>query len=258
MSAGREEFYVGWAARAGAATGRRLRAIALGIAIVAIGFGALSGAGIDDPTERLLGASRAVRAPAHAVADAPALGLALDGPAAMLFVPEAPGRPAHTLMVAGDGKSGPGPEWAALRGQWVAPRGVVVRRGSIDMLILSEPIRRADTPAGVAAAPPRAVDIGVWRIVGEICDGKCVAGAMRPGSGIAHRACAILCLDGDIPAVFVPTGTVAGHAHLVLADETGGPPLPAFRPWVGRRVELEGRVERVGDIAIFRAALPHP
>lgn len=256
MSQDHEEFFVGWAARAGTATGRRLRIMALGIALGAVGVGALSGAGIDDPTERLLAASRAVPAPALAVSDAPEFGLALDGPAAMLFVPETPGRPAHTLLVAGEGKSGPGLEWAALRGQWVAPRGVVVRRGSIDMLILSEPMRRAAPPPGITPGPPGAVDLGVWRIVGEICDGKCVAGAMRPGSGIAHRACAILCLDGDIPAVFVPTGTVAGHAHLVLADERGGSPMPAFRPWVGQRVELEGRVERVGDVAIFRASPP--
>jgi hypothetical protein len=122
------------------------------------------------------------------------------------------------------------------------------------MLVLeAPPVPLADAPALPVPAP---VPLGRWRIQGEICDGKCAAGGMRPGTGIGHRACATLCLDGELPAVFVPTRPVAGRAFLLLGDATGGPALPAFRDLIGQRVTLEGEVERLGDMVVFRAARP--
>jgi hypothetical protein len=79
---------------------------------------------------------------------------------------------------------------------------------------------------------------------------------MRPGIGRAHRACAVVCLDGEIPAVFVATHPVAGHAFLLLADRAGRAPMPAVRDMVGRRVTLEGVVERRGDLLVFSAERP--
>lgn len=76
---------------------------------------------------------------------------------------------------------------------------------------------------------------------------------MRPGIGLAPRACAVVCLDGEIPAVSVATHPVAGHAVLLLADRAGRAPMPAVRAMVGRRVTLEGVVERRGDLLVFRA-----
>jgi hypothetical protein len=79
---------------------------------------------------------------------------------------------------------------------------------------------------------------------------------MRPGTGLAHRACATLCLDSEIPAVFVPTAPVAGHAVLLLADRAGRAGIPALRDAIGRRVTLEGEVERLGSLLVFRAEAP--
>jgi hypothetical protein len=59
-----------------------------------------------------------------------------------------------------------------------------------------------------------------------------------------------------MPAVFVPTRPVAGHGFLVLGDAAGGPALPGFRDLIGQRVTLEGEVERVGNLLVFRAARP--
>ncbi len=158
----------------------------------------------------------------------------------------------RTLLLARDGKLGAHPEARALHGRLVRAEGYVLRRGAIEMLVLAEP----PVPIEGTATLPRAEPLGHWRIQGEICDGKCAAGGMRPGTGIGHRACATLCLDGELPAVFVPTRPVAGHTVMVLGDAEGRPALPAMRDLVGLRVTLEGEVERIGSIAIFRATRP--
>jgi hypothetical protein len=54
----------------------------------------------------------------------------------------------------------------------------------------------------------------------------------------------------------VPTQPVTGHAFLLLADRDGAAPLPRLRDLVGRRVTLEGAVERRGALLVFRAEAP--
>jgi hypothetical protein len=138
---------------------------------------------------------------------------------------------------------------AGLVGQRVAAEGYVLARGDIAMLVLgAELVVRP----GPAPAPP-VERLGRWRITGEICDGKCAAGAMRPGTGLGHRACATLCLDGELPAVFVATAPVGGSVFLLLGGADGGPMPAALRPRIGQRITLEGAVEWRGGILVFLA-----
>ena len=90
-------------------------------------------------------------------------------------------------------------------------------------------------------------------MVGEICDGKCETGAMRPGNGLAHRACAILCLAGGVPPVFVTAGPVEGSGFLLLAGADGGPIPASLRALTALRVVIDGTLERRGDLLVFRA-----
>jgi hypothetical protein len=101
--------------------------------------------------------------------------------------------------------------------------------------------------------PAAAVPLGRWAMVGEICDGKCAAGVMRPGTGIAHRACARLCLAGDIPPVFVTVQPAEGSSFFLLAGPDGGPMPAGLQRLVGLRVRLEGALERRGDLLVFSA-----
>jgi hypothetical protein len=75
---------------------------------------------------------------------------------------------------------------------------------------------------------------------------------MRPGTGLAHKACANLCLAGGIPPVFVSSQAVEGSEFLLLAGPDGGP-LPG---WLYDRtavlLSIEGDIERRGDLLIFR------
>ena len=75
---------------------------------------------------------------------------------------------------------------------------------------------------------------------------------MRPGRGLAHKACANLCLIGDVPPVFVTTQPVEGAEFLLITGPDGTRLPAAAYDFVGQPVSVEGEVERFGDLAVFR------
>lgn len=156
----------------------------------------------------------------------------------------------HTMMLTGQGKVGVQAAAAKLAGRLVEVKGFVTQRGALDMLVV-DTLEAADGAAsqGNAALPP-VEDLGRWRMTGEICDGKCAAGAMRPGRGIAHKACANLCIDGGAPPVFVANGSVAGKSFFLMADEAGRPLAGRLGDVTAGPVEIEARVQARGDLLI--------
>lgn len=175
-------------------------------------------------------------------------------PYPILRIPAAEGVPARAVMLAGQSKVGVQDPAAALAGRLVDASGVMVRRGDLDMLLVGGPIglKAAETGSAGAAAPEAPVPLGRWRITGEICDGKCAAGAMRPGTGLAHKACANLCITGGVPPVFVSTAPVEGAGFLLLAGRDGGPLPASVLDRTGERVAVEGSVERRDDLLVLR------
>lgn len=158
----------------------------------------------------------------------------------------------ETLMVSGGGKFGVAERAEAIGGAGAEITGVVLNRGSIRMLQV--PNRNRDIqPVENSAQIPVPVDLGRWRLAGEICDGKCVAGAMRPGRGIAHKACAELCILGGVPPVFVVTQPVEGHEFMMIGTQEGGPLTDVLLDKVGVYISLEGHVEKRGGLAVFLA-----
>jgi len=153
----------------------------------------------------------------------------------------------HTLLLSAFGKAQVS---TALAGQAVQAAGVLLRRGDLDMLVVNDPAQ-LHAVAQQLPALPAPVPLGRWAMVGEICDGKCASGAMRPGAGIAHRACARLCLAGDIPPVFVTVQPAAGRSFFLLAGADGGKLPEAVLRLVGLRVRLAGTLERRGDLMVF-------
>jgi hypothetical protein len=166
----------------------------------------------------------------------------------------------HTLLLAGQGKRGVQATAAALAGQVVDVGGVLLKRGTIDMLQVG---RRVPLQASVDGLSEDALetidlsvaDLGTWRLTGEICDGKCYVGAMRPGTGIAHKACANLCLNGGVPAVFVSTAPVEGTEFFLLSDQDGNPIDKELQRFVAARVQVDGQIERRGDLMVFKVDL---
>jgi hypothetical protein len=166
----------------------------------------------------------------------------------------------HAVMLAGVGKVGVQAPAAALDGAAAQAAGFLIKRGDLDMLQLDGPEGLVAAAASAGAVPtvtpPPATPLGRYRLVGELCDGKCYAGAMRPGTGLAHKACANLCLAGGLPLVFVSTGPVEGQSFFLVGDAAGGEPAAEdYRDLVARLVEIEADVERVDDLLVLKTDL---
>ena len=155
-------------------------------------------------------------------------------------------------MLNGQGKRGVASEAAKLDGQVIEVSGILLKRGELDALQVGK-MEAVKAPDGDPQTAPAAKDLGRWRIAGEICDGKCVAGAMRPGTELAHKACANFCLLGGVPPVFVATDKVAGQDFMLLGNQDGGPLRnDQYFDFVAQPVEIEGQVEQRGDLLIFK------
>lgn len=156
-----------------------------------------------------------------------------------------------TLMLAGTGKSGVDSRAAPLEGQLAIASGIVLQRGTIDMLQLRG--GRNGLKAAEGEAPEMVTEqLGRWKIAGEICDGKCLNGAMRPGRGLAHKACAALCLLGDVPPVFVSSQPIEGTDFMLITGPDGGILPPVAYDYIGQFISLEGDLERRGDMLVLR------
>ena len=232
------DFFIGWAARAPRPLARFIAMVVgaslIGLVLLAVTLGRASDAGAGD-----------------IVGEATMSGVLQTAPYPLLRVAPDQSHPrGHAVMLAGEGKYGIGPRGDELAGEPVEARGALVKRGDLDMLIVApdDGLRPLDQPATTSPAIP----LGRWRVNGEICDGKCNAGVMRPGKGLAHRACASLCVSGGVPAVFVTTAPLESASFLLLADANGGPPPPAMLDLVALPVTLEGEVERRDDMLVFR------
>ena len=238
MSANQDDFFVGWADRVPRGQGGFLARVGIGFLAMMLLLSLGLARGMDDS-----GGGGAVEG------EQTLRGIITGQPYALLHVPPDAAHPrGHVVMLSEVGKF-PVVVPAALEGKGVVAKGWLMRRGDIDMLQMNAP----PEPVVVAGAPAAVEKLGRWRITGEVCDGQCYAGAMRPGTGIAHRACANFCLMSGVPPVFVATAPVAGSEFLMMADEAGGPVGAAMYDHVGLRVRLDGEVERRGDVLVFKA-----
>lgn len=86
---------------------------------------------------------------------------------------------------------------------------------------------------------------------GEILDAKCYLGAMRPGDGLAHRACAMLCIRGGIPAMLYSARADGTPAYHLLLDAAGMPVDENVIARAGVPVVVHGRETRVGDLSVL-------
>ena len=224
-------FFVGWSGRSAVP---HLGFLTLILFAAVTGFAALAfglGATVDDPGGGDFSGDREI------------VGVMIADPYPMIVTDGGQ----HTVLLSGGGKRGVQAEARPLDGKRVRAFGAHARRGDRDMLLVYE----------LAAAPGEAIaqvreDLGTWRLTGEICDGKCVLGVMRPGNTVAHKACANVCLIGGVPPVFVATTPVHGTRYLLM----GGPDnrgLPdAFRDSTGVIRRMDGTLERIGDAIVFR------
>jgi len=161
--------------------------------------------------------------------------------------------PARTYMLSGQGKRGVFDQAESNLEGSVTLGGVPLKRGDLTMIQVGKVEAAADGTGGFSPSDP--VPLGRWKLAGEICDGKCYSGAMRPGRGLAHKACAELCLTGGIPPVFVSFGPVEGRNFFLMADKEGNLLGDEIDPLLALYIEVEGDVEKLDDLMVFKADL---
>jgi hypothetical protein len=232
----RDAFFIGWSW----CSARPLVWFLLVAVVVVVGgvaaLGLAVGSNVDDPGGGQFAGDRTVT------------GVLLANPYPVLVAdPDATHPAGHAMLLAGGGKIGVRANAAGLDGQRVRIVGLSVQRGTIEMLLVWD-MQAVEGAVALPASEP----LGRWRLTGEVCDGKCYSGVMRPGGGLAHKACANICLMGGVPPVLVTTAPVVGSQFLLLADP-GGRALPdAFRDHVAIMQRMDGTVMRVADLLVFQ------
>jgi hypothetical protein len=193
-------------------------------------------------------------------------GVAFTNPYAMLRVAgEKPGDAPRSYLLVEDGKFGALPRVSSilkgkLAGVAVEVKGTILHRDDRWMLALEEGDAgmRALGDEEANALPP--LGLGDPKVLaktatlhGEIVDSKCYLGAMKPGGGKTHKACAMRCIAGGIPPMLV-TRDGAGHeTFYLLITPDGGVANETVYPFVGDRVEVTGSVEQFDDVVVLRA-----
>jgi hypothetical protein len=220
-----DDFFVGYLPMP-PAQGQFLRRGISVIAVVAIALALLIAARQRDPGNGTWGL-------AHANAH--------DG--VLEYTPYAVLRTDHgSLVIVNEGKIGAPEGLREFFGKRIRLHGSLIERPGRGILEVS-----AASPEVIDVAPTPAPSVrdreGVT-LRGEIIDPKCFLGAMKPGDGKAHKACATLCLKGGVPPMFIerlPDEQVRYHL-LVGAGGVAltGDALAAILPFVADDIELTG------------------
>lgn len=239
----RSDFFIGWSAEIPRADRRFM--LGAGVALIAAGAGlgatlasqrALIGDGVWDQ-----GRMRTLS------------GVLASAPYPLLRTYDV-GVGARTVFLATSGKLVAAPP-RDLDARWVQASGTLITRGDNAMLALVS-VEPAPGPEPEGLREVVAVEHGEAFLTGEILDAKCWFGAMRPGYGKTHKACAALCARGGLPLAFCTSGACGTSAAApLLLDSQGRAHGRAVLPLVADPLAISGRLVQVGDVLQLRADL---
>ncbi len=181
-------------------------------------------------------------------------GLLVSEPVPHLIVPR-PGTASDEqafsrYVLTGTGKTAPKSSILEQVGQWVKLNGIVVSRNQLSAARSAEPIQ---APANVQPMPDQGTQLGEFSLVGEILDGKCYPGVMKPGQGKTHRACAIRCISGGVPAVFRVQNRRDNVMYFLLADSQGKAVNDRILGKIGDNLRITGKVIQYDDMYVIQA-----
>jgi hypothetical protein len=113
-----------------------------------------------------------------------------------------------------------------------------------------QPAQISDEQLATLSSWP-SLDSGRVTLRGEIIDPKCYIGAMKPGGGKTHKACAQLCLSGGIPPMLVTRNRQA-RRHTTCSQvqrvvRCSGSSCPTWEI----HVQVAGTLRRLGDLFII-------
>jgi hypothetical protein len=170
----------------------------------------------------------------------------------------------RSYLLVEDGKFGALPRVSGfvqgrIEGVPVEIKGTILHRGDRWMIAIENdaasmrPLTREEANALPALGPRNRQAIASSATLrGEIIDPKCYLGAMKPGGGKTHKACAMRCIAGGIPPMLVTRDGVGHETFYLIVTESGDVANQVVFPFVGDRVEVTGQVECQDDLLVLR------
>ncbi len=145
-----------------------------------------------------------------------------------------------TYLVVEMGKRGAQERLGPLHTQTARLTGFVLEREGRRMIELA-PDPSAVTPLDERRTSDTTLFVGEEiTLTGEILDAKCYLGAMKPGDGKAHKACATLCIDGGIPPMLYATRADGSKGYYVLTARDATPAPGLVRDYLAEPVRVRG------------------
>lgn len=143
--------------------------------------------------------------------------------------------------------------------QALAGRAVIVSGWTLDRdgrrIIELEPgpeALREDGASSGAEAAAAVKTVGPETLLGEIVDSKCFLGAMKPGDGKTHKACATLCVKGGIPPMIVSRRPGGGFEYTLIVGSNGEALGESLWSWIAEPVVVRGELELIGGVRRLR------
>lgn len=168
-------------------------------------------------------------------------GLVLERPYPMLIA--GTGHAPQVYLLVGVGKIGAQDPLRGLGGTMARVSGTLISRSGQGIIELSDGDRVTPLeldPAGELPFSSHVASAGPESRAGEIVDFKCFLGAMKPGDGTGHKACATLCILGGIPPAIVTPTQDGGFEWAVLVGTAGLADPEALVPYIAEPVRVTG------------------
>jgi hypothetical protein len=233
-----DPFFVGWNPELARPTRRFLLTAGAGLAVGAGAVGLGLGAAAPHPGPGIWDQGKKVAV----------TGTIYPGPYLHLITEDLGDGP-RTVLLVGAGKDRVTVR-PALTFTGAAVTGTLIERGEHAMMAV-DGVYPDPAPGRVLPGPEK--DLGEAVMTGEILDAKCWFGAMRPGHGKTHKACAALCAKGGLPLAFCETGRCSdGKAALLLLNERGQAFGREILPLVADPVMVRGRIVEVAGLRQVR------
>ncbi len=148
--------------------------------------------------------------------------------------------------IVGEGKHSVDVDVRALNGRRVTLRGKLILRDELKMIeVVSNSVAISRT--GNSNVSETTEDLGNFTLKGEIVDSKCYLGVMNPGQSKPHRDCAVACLRGGIPPLFIVKDPGGKITELWLLSEKNEPINTEILDYVAEPIEVSGKIVKRGD-----------
>lgn len=159
----------------------------------------------------------------------------------------------ETYLVMGIGKFGVLDRVKSFNGTRVQLDGWNLERsGRRGIQLDPEPNAVRSTDDGVLPRSRPIMSVGREVVLaGEIVDGKCYIGAMKPGDGKGHKACAILCLGNGLPPLFAAANSDEFDVLPLILVDGSAELTNEFLSIAGEPVQLVGQLHSYGDLTIL-------